>query len=228
MSQAPDWWREPRQISVVVDNPSWVLPYAEALVAGLNETDDAATLCRSHEEIRRGGVAFYLGCVTIEPPEVLARNHRNLVVHASDLPKGRGFSPMTWLVLEGRNEIPVCLLEAAEEVDCGPIIYRSIVRLQGHELVDEMRAALGALHVDLCRRFLAESAPPAGELQAGEATTYRRRHPADSRLDPGQSIAEQFDLFRVVDNDRYPAFFDLRGHRYALSIKKLGPSGTLP
>jgi methionyl-tRNA formyltransferase len=51
-------------------------------------------------------------------------------------------------------------------------------------------------------------------------TYYRRRTPEDSRLDPQRSIAEQFDLLRVVDPDRFPAFFDLCGHRYVVRIEK--------
>jgi methionyl-tRNA formyltransferase len=42
----------------------------------------------------------------------------------------------------------------------------------------------------------------------------------DSRLDPMKSIAEQFNLLRVVDNSRYPAFFDLDGFRYIVKIEK--------
>lgn len=220
MTTAPDWWRKPRQVSVVVDNPSWILPYAEELALRLSEAGDDARLCRSHDEIGPGAVAFYLGCIKITPPEVLARNHRNLVVHASDLPKGRGFSPLTWLVIEGRNEIPVCLLEAAEEVDAGPVVYRDRLTLGGHELIGEMRARLGILHVEMCSRFMAEDSPPEGVPQTGEATLYPRRHPSDSGLDPERTIAEQFDLLRTVDNDSYPAFFDLRGHRYTLTIEK--------
>lgn len=216
----PGWWRKPRRVSVVVDNPSWVLPYAEDLVSALNHGGDAARLCRSHDEIAEGEVAFYLGCVRITPKDVRARNRRNLVVHASDLPKGRGFSPLTWLVIEGRNEIPVCLLEAADGVDAGSVIYRDSLRFEGHELIGEMRAALGRMHVDLCRRFLDEPVPPEGAPQRGEPTTYRRRRPEDSRLDPARSIADQFDMLRTVDNDSYPAFFEHRGRRYRLAIEK--------
>jgi methionyl-tRNA formyltransferase len=49
---------------------------------------------------------------------------------------------------------------------------------------------------------------------------FRRRIPEDSRLDPSQSIAAQFDLLRVADPDRFPAFFDFRGHRYFVRISK--------
>jgi spore coat polysaccharide biosynthesis predicted glycosyltransferase SpsG len=34
------------------------------------------------------------------------------------------------------------------------------------------------------------------------------------------SIAEQFDLLRVVDPEHYPAFFDYRGKRYIIKMEK--------
>ncbi len=223
MNRAPDWWRKPRRISVVVDNDSWILPLAEELVHALGDDGDEAVLCRTHDQVAEGAVAFYLGCVTITPPDVLARNRRNLVVHESDLPEGRGFSPLTWQVLEGKNEIPVCLLEAVDRVDAGPVVYRDRLTFEGHELIDEMRDALGRLTMELCRRFMTEDVPPDGEPQRGEAGAYPRRTRSDSRVVPEQPPARQFDPLRVVDNRRYPAFFDFRGHRYHIQIEKGDP-----
>jgi methionyl-tRNA formyltransferase len=216
----PEWWKKPRVVTVVVDNESWVLPYATRLVARLSEAGDTATLVRTHGDIPHGSVAFFLGCLKIAGPEVLARNRKNLVVHASDLPKGRGFSPLTWQILEGTNRIPVCLLEAAQGVDSGPVVERSWIEYEGHELNDELRGPLGELHVSLCHSYLQAGEPPMGTEQTGTPSVYPRRRPADSRLDPHKSIAEQFELLRIVDNERYPAFFELRGHRYMLKIEK--------
>jgi methionyl-tRNA formyltransferase len=220
---APAWWTRPRTVTVIVDNPSWILPYAERLVSEVRAGGDMASLARSYDEVPQGTVAFLLGCVGIASRDVLARHRRNLVVHESALPKGRGFSPLTWQILEGRSEIPVCLLEAGDDVDAGPVIYRDALKFQGHELIDEIREALGEKTVSLCRRFLVEASPPEGESQSGEASYYARRRPADSRLDPAQSIAQQFELLRVVDNTRYPAWFELRGHRYKITIEKETP-----
>lgn len=221
MTTISEWWRKPRHVSVVVDNPSWVLPFAEDLVAGIDAAGDRAVLCRDHDAITDGGVAFYLGCVKITPPAVLARNRKNIVVHASDLPKGKGFSPLTWQIIEGRNDIPVCLLEAVDDVDAGPVVYRDWVHYEGHELIGELREVLGRAQVGLCLRYLAEPEPPVGQPQSGEGTIYGRRRPEDSRLDPDRPIAEQFDLLRTVDNLKYPAFFDLRGHRFRIAIEKM-------
>ncbi|HEX9072683.1 MAG TPA: UDP-glucuronic acid dehydrogenase [Pseudolabrys sp.] len=221
MTAVPEWWYQPRRITVMVDNPSWIIPFAEQLVTELRQNGDDAAFAREHEDIREGAVAFYLGCVYVTPSQILARNRRNLVVHESDLPKGRGFSPLTWQILEGRGRIPVCLLEAINEVDSGPVIYRDALECEGHELIGELREKLGDMTVSLCRRFLAETIPPAGMPQLGERSFYSRRRPSDSRLDPARTIAEQFDLLRVVDNERYPAWFEHRGCRYRIKIEKM-------
>lgn len=220
MNTSASFGQKPRRISIVVDNPSWVLPFAERLAGLIAAAGNEAKLCREHNDVDIGEVAFYLGCVHVASPDILARNKWNLVVHASDLPKGRGFSPLTWLVLDGRNTIPVCLLHAAEKVDSGPIVYRDEIQFEGHELIGEMRRVLGEKTIELCLRYLSGAAPQEGAPQKGEPTHLRRRRPEDSRLDPHKSIAEQFNLLRTVDNDAYPAHFDLFGCRYILRISK--------
>lgn len=214
------WWRSPRLITVVVDNESWILPYAEVLVEDINQRGDKATLVRSHDEVKVGTVAFYLGCTRITPPKVLAFNKRNLAVHESDLPSGRGFAPLSWQIIEGSNQIPIVLLELTEGVDEGPIIYKELMRFDGYELIDEIRACQGAASIRLCLRYLASTTPPVGAKQVGEPSYFYRRTPKDSEINPNRSIAEQFNLLRTVDNDLYPAFFDIDGHRYTIFIKK--------
>jgi len=211
----------PRTISIVVDNNSWILPYAEELVALQNSAGDKAELFRRYDDLPTGDVAFFLGCISIASPEHLARNRRNLIVHESALPKGKGFAPVAWQVLEGARTIPICLVEAVESADSGNIIIQSSFIVEPDELLGEIRHKQGQASVTLCRRFLAEAIPPAGEPQVGEETFYSRRTPDDSQLDPFKSIAEQFELLKITDNERYPAFFDFRGHRYQIRINKM-------
>ncbi len=197
-----------------------MLPYCKALVAVISNTGDNAHLCRSYDEAKRNGIAFFLSCHGLASPATLQRNHLNLVIHASNLPEGRGWSPLTWQILEGKNRIPVCLLEASENADSGRIIYRDHIEFEGHELIDEMREALASTIQKLCLRFLEEDYPPEGKVQEGRPTYLEKRKPEDSRLDINKTIAEQINILRVVDNDRYPAWFEWQGHSYQLVVKK--------
>ena len=213
---------KPRRIVVLVDNDSWILPYAERLVTEVRLNGEVAQLVRHADRLSESDIAFLLGCVRIVPLRLLRRSRFNLVVHASDLPQGRGFSPMTWQILEGRTTVPVCLFKAIEGADTGPIIYRDTIELRGDETYEEWRMLLGEKTIEICRRFLGEAIPPEGKAQSGEPTSYRRRTPTDSRLDPDRTIAEQFDLLRVADPDRYPAYFYHRGRRFMLVLRPDG------
>lgn len=218
----PSDWKSEKRVSVVVDTPGWFDPFAESLVAQLNARGHRAVFVTDYSQVEDSDVAFYLSCMRITPPSVLARSPWNLVVHASALPKGRGFSPIVWQVLEGASSIPITMIRMADAVDAGDIVMQDTITLAGHELNDELRTRLGAAIVEMCLAFCNRETAPEPVPQSGDPTWYARRYPRDSRLDPTQSLTAQFDLLRVVDNTRYPAFFDHRGHRYTLSIRDEG------
>lgn len=205
------------RIQVLVDNPgSWVIPYAKQLVSRLVKVGHEANLISSHEEIKHGDALVLLGCEKILRKMDL--NRHNLVVHESYLPKGKGWSPVTWQVLEGKQEIPVTLIEASDKVDAGRIYLQDSFKLNGDELIEEIRELQGKVSIELVIRFVAEYPRNPSVEQAGEGSVYKRRTPADSQLDVNKSIAEQFELLRVVDNERYPAFFFHRGRKYILKV----------
>jgi methionyl-tRNA formyltransferase len=196
-----------KAVTILVDNDSWILPYAERLVQEIQQLGRDAELVRDAEAIREGWVCFLLGCVKIVEQRYLKRNHHNLVVHESDLPKGRGFAPMAWQILQGANSIPVCLLEAsAGEPDAGDIWLRDSIELEGQETLPLWRQLQGEKTIELCTGFVREYDSLLPVKQTGEPSWYKRRRPADSELDPDLSIREQFNLLRTVDNERYPAF----------------------
>jgi len=89
-------------------------------------------------------------------------------------------------------------------------------------LVDELRAALTRATFHLCREFVDQYPASAGNgvPQTGDPTFYPRRRSKDSELDVTEPLATQFNLLRVVDNDRYPAWFDYQGIRYLLKIER--------
>jgi len=206
------------KIQILVDNTdSWIIPYARRLANDLSDRHDS-TLIHSPEDVEKGDILVLLGCGQIFKD--LHLNEYNLVVHESDLPKGRGWSPLTWQVLEGQDEIPVTLFEAVEEVDAGPIYDQEVITFEGHELVDELREKQGEATIRLVKRFVCDYPDVQGKPQEGEPSYYPRRTPKDSELDTNKTIEEQFDLLRVCDNERYPAFFVKDGERYIIKVEK--------
>lgn len=174
------------------------------------------------DDLDGGDLCFYLSYGRIVSKEKLGKFRNNLVVHASDLPKGRGWSPTSWMILEGQNQIPVTLIEALPEVDSGPIYGQIWMELENADLVDDWRAKLSRATVSLVQDFVRKypASLESKSDQQGEPSFYPKRGPLDSRLDVGKPLIEQFNLLRIVDNERYPAFFYAYGTKFVLQVNK--------
>lgn len=207
-------------IQILVDNPdSWVVDYAKQLVHIIKKKFDIkVNLIYKHEQVVKGDILCLLSCEKIF--KKLNLNTYNLVVHESYLPKGKGWSPLTWQVLEGSNEIPITLFEATEKIDSGVIYKQDFIKLKGDELLPEIKNKQGVKTIELIVDFIEIIDKVNGRDQVGEETFYPKRGPKDSELNIDKSIREQFNLLRVCDNERYPAFFTLKGKKYIIKTYK--------
>ena len=209
-------------ITILSDSATWISPWINRLLADWTKSGYQVNLTHKAVEVTKGDFCFILSYSEVVKQDILCRNKHNLVVHESDLPKGKGWSPLSWQILEGKNTIVVTLFEATEKVDSGAIYLQEDIQFRGNELVDELRQKQADVTIGLCKKFinLYPDIVSSPQKQIGEQTIYPRRTPVDSQLDPNKTIAEQFNLLRIVDNGRYPAHFDWLGQRYFLRIDK--------
>jgi methionyl-tRNA formyltransferase len=187
----------------------------------MSSKSHSVSLCYDKADLQGGDILFLVSCSQIIHESERKKYRAAFVLHASDLPKGRGWSPHIWSILNGANQITVCLLEANDSVDSGAIWLKTQMNLEGHELLPEINERLFAAELLLMAQAVEQFERISPIQQLGDPGPYMpKRSPADSRLDPYKTIAEQFDLLRIVDSKRYPAFFDYRGKRYLISIEK--------
>ena len=180
------------------------------------------------KELTGGDILFLVSCAQIIGAAKRAKFRSVLVLHASDLPRGRGWSPHIWEIVNGANRITVSLMEADDPVDSGDVWLKTTFDLEGYELLPEINKRLFAAELALMTRAVENFDSIQPLPQTGDPGPYlRKRTPADSRLDPGKTLAEQFDVLRVVDNERYPAFMNYRGTRYLIRIEKAASDESL-
>lgn len=179
----------------------------------------------SSADLPGGDLCFYLSYGQIVDQLTREKYKNNLVVHASDLPKGRGWSPTSWMILKGKQSIPVTLFEMVKKADDGPIYTQEWIELKSTSLTDQWRAKLADATLRLVTDFVARfpESLNAAHCQEGEATYYAKRSPKDSELDIDKSLRDQFNLLRIVDNDHYPAYFLYSGKKFVLQILEENP-----
>jgi methionyl-tRNA formyltransferase len=212
-----------RKIAVLTSKKSWFVPHAREFVSRLKREGYHAKLFFEHKRINRQyKLVFILSYFNLIGKEFLLRHEHNLVVHESELPRGRGWSPFFWQVLEGKLQIPVVLFEAGAGIDEGDIYLRDRLKLKGHELYPELRDIQAKKSIELCRRFLMKRKTLTAVKQKGKPSYYKRRTLQDSGLNINKTIKEQFNKLRICCNEEFPAFFNYKGFKYNLLIRKKG------
>lgn len=208
------------KIQILVDNPnSWIIPHLKSLILSIKQIKNCSVkLINSHKEVDSGDILLLLSCE--KKFENLNLNKYNLVVHESNLPEGKGWSPLTWQVIDGVKNIPITLFEASSKIDSGKIYEKINIKTKGHELIDELRLLQLEATKKLILNFIKKYPKIQGKKQTGEESFYNRRTKSSSEISISKSIKDQFNLLRVCDNDRYPAFFIINNVKYILKIYK--------
>ncbi len=208
------------KIAILTTPGNWFVEYVEKLHHLLKENAYNVVTFFEHEKIDDSyEVVFILSYHRIIQKAFLLKHKHNLVVHASDLPQGKGWAPFFWQVLEGRSEIVFTLFEAGERVDDGQIYLQKKITLNGYELYDDLRKIQSETTIAICWEFLKNYSEIVPREQVGNESFYDKRSAEDSVLDINKTIAEQFNLLRTVNNEDFPAFFEIDGHRYILKIE---------
>ena len=174
------------------------------------------------DEIKESGdILFLISCSEIVEQKTREMFMYTLVLHASDLPDGRGWSPHVWDVISGKSSLTLSLINAEDSVDTGHIWKKENIPLRGTELYDEINSLLFKAEIDLitwaCKNIATAKSTPQIKRKSNY---YRKRTPADSEVDINKSIKEQFNLLRVCDPERFPAFFEIKGQRFKLIVER--------
>lgn len=180
-------------------------------------------LVRKKKELSGGDILFLVSCSEIVSEKDRSSYRASLVLHASDLPIGRGWSPHIWQIVDGAEEVVLSLIEAEDKVDSGRIWKKLSFFVPKDALWHEINARLFDAELELIDYAVSmfEEIHPTLQDSSIEPTYYPRRTPNDSEIDPGQSIASQFDKIRVCDPNRFPAFFIMHGKKYKLTLEKI-------
>jgi methionyl-tRNA formyltransferase len=136
-------------------------------------------------------------------PASVFQNFECVIFHMTDLPFGRGGSPLQNLIARGIYETQISALKCEEDIDAGPIYLKHPLSLHGTAEEIYLRAS------EVIEKMITEIVErnPAPIAQAGEPTFFRRRRPDQGNLLEAKSLNKIFDLIRMLDADGYPSAF---------------------
>lgn len=144
-------------------------------------------------------------------PEELVRDFECVCFHMTDVPYGRGGSPLQNLIVRGHRETKLTALRMTAAFDAGPVYLKRPLSLEGN--AEEILIRASEVSAQMIKIIVARRPKP--RAQRGTPTVFQRRKPAESLIPSQPSLRALHDFIRMLDADGYPrAFLDHHGFRY--------------
>ncbi len=146
----------------------------------------------------------------IIPPEI-HDNFECIVFHMTDVPFGRGGSPLQNLISRGIYETKITALKCQSDIDAGPVYMKKPFSLYGNAEEIYLRASkvVGEMILEIIKT------EPVPQEQQGNVVTFPRRSPDASNIDSLTELEKVFDHIRMLDAEGYPkAFLENENFRF--------------
>jgi methionyl-tRNA formyltransferase len=133
-------------------------------------------------------------------PDYILKEFECLIFHMTDLPYGRGGSPLQNLIVRGHKETVLSAIRCTNDIDAGPIYLKEILSLSGTAEEILIRAS------EVTERMIVEIVEnrPVPVPQQGEVIEFKRRCPEDSDLANLMEPKQIYDYIRMLDGNGYP------------------------
>ena len=153
----------------------------------------------------------------IIPHEIYDR-YNCVVFHMTDLPFGRGGSPIQNLIARGIYKTKISAIKVCAGINTGPVYFKKDFDISEGSAEKILKHVSDIVFGRMIPRFFA------GNLilqkQSGEIVTFQRRRPEQSEIPVGLSLRQIYDYIRMLDGEGYPAHSGhMRGEKFILPMQ---------
>ncbi len=133
-------------------------------------------------------------------PEKIFTNFECIVFHMTDLPFGRGGSPLQNLIDRGFKETKISALKVIKELDAGPIYLKKDLALYG--TAEEIFYRSNNIIKTMINEIIEKDLTPVE--QKGKIVAFKRRVANQSDITSFSDIERIYDYIRMLDAEGYP------------------------
>lgn len=136
-------------------------------------------------------------------PREIHELYECVIFHMTDLPYGRGGSPLQNLITRGQKSTRMSAIKCVDELDAGPIYQQEPLSLNGtaEEILQRATLLIEKMIINIVEKS------PLPAPQTGDIVTFKRRRPDEGDLCSVDNIDQVYDYIRMLDADGYPNAF---------------------
>ncbi|WP_299439218.1 hypothetical protein [uncultured Rhodospira sp.] len=196
----------PPQSYVIASDRPWNAGLVERVSARCGKTvhpiTEKGALTPAHLEALAPRFVFFPHW-SYKIPKAVFEAYPCVIFHMTDLPYGRGGSPLQNLIVRGHRETKITALRCVEAFDAGPVYMKRPLSLLG--AAEEIFLRADRIIEDMIVEIVATEPVPVP--QEGEPVVFRRRTPSDGNLAQATDLDGLYDMIRMLDAQGYPAAF---------------------
>lgn len=148
-------------------------------------------------------------------PKEVYENFECVVFHMTDLPFGRGGSPLQNLLIRGIYKTKILAIRAVEKLDSGPIYLKKPLDIRDGS-AQEIYERASKIISEMINYIITKNPRP--KPQRGKVVIFKRRTPAQSEIPKELNTGRLYDFIRMLDAEGYlKAFLQKEGYRIEFS-----------
>jgi methionyl-tRNA formyltransferase len=141
-------------------------------------------------------------------PSEIYKNFECVIFHETDVPFGRGGSPIQNLIVQGIYRTKISTLRATKNFDAGPVYLKRPFNIKEGS-AQEIFERAAPLYFEMIYEIVIKGLK--ASPQKGRAKVFKRRTPAESEIPGGLPSRQLYDFIRMLDADGYPNAFLTKG-----------------
>ncbi|WP_129597813.1 methionyl-tRNA formyltransferase [Methanohalophilus profundi] len=139
-------------------------------------------------------------------PEIIYTNFECVVFHITDLPYGRGGSPLQNLILRKVYNTKISAIKVEQNLDAGEVYIKKDFYI-GLGSAEEIFMEASNIIFEMINYIVDKSPEP--QYQSGEPVFFKRRTPSESDISKPdfKNYDDIYDFIRMLDGEGYPKSF---------------------
>ena len=144
-------------------------------------------------------------------PGSIYKKYKCIVFHITDLPFGRGGSPLQNLIQRKIYSTKISAFSVVSEMDAGPIYMKKDFNIEEGSAQQIFDDASRIIFEEMIPEIIEKDLEP--EEQNGEIVEFNRRKPEDSNINNAgiADLRECYDFIRMLDGEGYPKAYMILG-----------------
>lgn len=158
-------------------------------------------------------------------PKSIYEKYKCIVFHMTDLPFGRGGSPLQNLIKNKIYETKISAIKVVKDLDAGDVYMKEPVYIGLGSAEEIFKMCSEKVFSKIIPYIIKNNPEPLG--QAGEVVTFKRRKPEESDMlkEDFNNICDIYDFIRMLDAEDYPKAFFVFG-KFKITLNSVCNKGN--